>query len=85
MRRFLCIVLLMNLCACNVGDRLDRVGRTPEFKKVNTYEEEIYDTYAAKGLTDPIDRINNEQDNGYKTANSLWRPGSRTFFPRSTR
>ncbi|MCE2992191.1 MAG: flagellar basal body L-ring protein FlgH [Candidatus Jidaibacter sp.] len=80
MRRFLCIVLLMNLCACNVGDRLDRVGRTPEFKKVNTYEEEIYDTYAAKGLTDPIDRINNEQDNGYKTANSLWRPGSRTFF-----
>ncbi len=67
------------LCSCNIGERLDRVGKSPDFKKVSTYEEEIYDTYAAKGLTDPISAINNEEIT-YKTANSLWRPGSRTFF-----
>lgn len=73
------LMLMLLLCSCNVGERLDRVGRGPDFKKVSTYEEEIYDTYASKGLTDPIAAANNEETT-YKTANSLWRPGSRTFF-----
>lgn len=77
--RIVAFMIMLTLCSCNIGERLDRVGRTPDFKKVSTYEEEIYDTYAAKGLTDIIQEANNEETT-YKTSNSLWRPGSRAFF-----
>ena len=55
------------------------MGTTPEFKHINTYEDEIYNTYVEKGLSDVVSNANNEKIS-YKTANSLWRPGSRTFF-----
>lgn len=63
----------------NTAERLDRIGKSPDFKNINTYEDEIFETYASKGLTDPLSAINNEPTT-FKTANSLWRPGSRTFF-----
>lgn len=78
-RILLSILLSISLTSCNVGDRLDRVGRAPDLNSMNTFEDEIYDTYQQKGLTDPIEAANNEKVS-YKTANSLWRPGSRTFF-----
>ena len=75
----ICTLLSLSLTSCNIGDRLDRVGRSPDFKDVKTYEDEIYDTYHQKGLTDPITDSESEKV-AYKTANSLWKPGSRTFF-----
>lgn len=78
-RTLICTMLSLSLTSCNIGDRLDRVGRAPDFKDVKTYEDEIYDTYQQKGLTDPI--VDSESEKvSYKTANSLWKPGSRTFF-----
>lgn len=81
MRNIALLMICGQICTgcSNTADRLDRIGKGPDFRNINTYEDEIYETYASKGLVDPIHAINNEETS-YKTANSLWRPGSRTFF-----
>ncbi|MFN8833497.1 MAG: flagellar basal body L-ring protein FlgH [Alphaproteobacteria bacterium] len=76
--KIICAILLFPMIsACNVADRLERVGKAPDFKEVNTREEEIYEDYYAKGLISPADGSESDRK---KTSNSLWKPGSRTFF-----
>lgn len=71
------LLLLPLLSACNISDRLERVGKAPDFKEVNTREDEIYEGYYAKGFIKPTDV---SETDGKKTTNSLWKPGARTFF-----
>lgn len=71
------LLLTLLLSSCNVADRLSRVGVPPELNQMNTQENTINEDYAEKG------RITTDTQSDpahYKTANSLWRPGARTFF-----
>lgn len=71
------LILAFCLSSCNIADRLSRVGVPPDLNDIDTQENEIIENYAEKG------RITNDSESDpshYKTANSLWRPGARTFF-----
>jgi len=76
----LIITTLFILCSCNIPDRLSRVGLAPDFNEINTFEDDIppqdpyNDTIVVNGKTVQL------SDAQPKTANSLWRPGARTFF-----
>lgn len=81
-----CIIFLIT--GCNTAERLSRIGRVQELQDVSTYEDEIYDDYATRGISfgvsdDPVKKANAGMGGEVKTtrtANSLWRPGGRTFF-----
>lgn len=68
------VFLLLMLSGCTETiDKLKRIGRSPELAKVElpTADEEA----------DSIDRIKSEQQKSYmRKTNSLWQPGSITFF-----
>ena len=79
-RKLVIAILCLNLCYCSgMSDRLDRVGKAPDFQNVNTYEGEILDNYYHNGITDPIEALE-QKPAPTRTANSLWRPGAREFF-----
>lgn len=56
-----------------MGERLSRVGVPPEMNNVSIYEED--DPQAPE-----INGYDQSQPATIKTANSLWKPGARTFF-----
>lgn len=66
-------ILIAALTGCNISDRVSRIGKAPDLKEVNTYENDL--------VPDEIAML--KDDDLYeapRTANSLWRAGSRTFF-----
>jgi len=66
-------------CCSGLAERLERVGKSPDFQEVNTYEEEILDNYNQRGITEPIKNLEPKEARP-QTANSLWKPGARQFF-----
>ena len=72
------ILLLLN--ACNAADRLSRIGGKPSMDPINNYEPEVYpgDPGTAAQPTSYGGLTGDEPH--VKTANSLWRPGSKAFF-----
>ena len=71
------VLLTLCLCSCNIADRLSRVGVPPDLNEIDTQENQINENYAEKGR---ITTDTESDPSHYKTANSLWRPGARTFF-----
>jgi len=74
-------LIVLSLSACNAADRLSRIGGAPAMDPINHYEPEIY-----PGDPGTVEQANNYGDSAFsderhvKTANSLWRPGSKAFF-----
>ncbi len=69
------LLLLTLLTACNVSDRLSRVGKGPDVNTIETYDDEIVsDSMRRK------DESENRKIAQASESNSLWRPGARTFF-----
>jgi flagellar L-ring protein precursor FlgH len=69
------LTLTLTLAGCsNTLDRLDRVGKDPEMAKIQNPQE----TPGYKDVTwpMPVDEYANTKTN----ANSLWRPGAKSFF-----
>lgn len=75
MKKLYPILLLLILSSCNVSDRLSRVGKAPEFNSIDTYDEEIVNGAMRKKHESESNKLAQA-----KESNSLWRPGSRTFF-----
>lgn len=72
-RRVIVLISLFALTSCNVPDKLSRIGKAPDMDDPTLYEETLNSEY-------PNESGEMEQAEHIKTANSLWRPGSRTFF-----
>lgn len=69
---FLAVLLLSS---CNMEERLSRIGKAPDIDELNVYGEPEESEYPS----DTQDYLAQEPQH-IKTANSLWKPGSRTFF-----
>jgi flagellar L-ring protein precursor FlgH len=75
--RYLILPLIFFLGGCDVMfDRMSNVGRPPEFNKLKTYDQSIQHEIAKA----QAGSVYEEDANVKKNANSLWRPGARTFF-----
>ena len=69
----LIVPLLLAACTESQLDRLDRVGKAPEMKPIqNPTERADY-----QPVSWPQEK---PEDGAGKPINSLWQPGSRTFF-----
>lgn len=69
------------LSACNAADRLSRIGGSPDLTPVNNYEPEHYPGdpgTPTQSTSYGGAAVNDEQH--VRTANSLWKPGSKAFF-----
>jgi flagellar L-ring protein FlgH len=67
--------LCLTLTACNVSERLERVGKAPDFNDINTFDDEV--------ITGQIAKHKSSKENAMHQANaskSLWKPGTRSFF-----
>lgn len=76
LRASIILASILLLSACNISDRLSRVGVPPDMNEVNIYEPEqpSYDpTHSYDANMEGTAKV-------AKTSNSLWKPGARTFF-----
>lgn len=78
MRKHVLIVVLIALSSCNVADRLSRVGKSPDFNEMQEHDYAYSGEYPNAKYN--VDLANNDDFAVEKTANSLWKQGSRTFF-----
>jgi flagellar L-ring protein FlgH len=74
----ICITATMIAGCAGMAERLERVGREPEFRDVNTYQEDIVEEKVKSDVERGLVALDGTQPK--KTPNSLWRPGARTFF-----
>jgi flagellar L-ring protein FlgH len=75
MKQVVFISVLMLLTSCNIADRLSRVGKAPDLNQINDYDNAVSAQYPDAAGVEEDGKVAN-----VKTANSLWRQGSRTFF-----
>lgn len=73
LKKIFSISMICTLSACNIPDRLSRVGSAPELNEIEPVEQDVTNEYPT---TDGMQTTELAE----RTPNSLWKPGSRSFF-----